>query len=141
MTTDVAPTGGRGGRLLLWGCLGGGLFLGVLFAVVIALAWHYATLKAAEFRTRQDVLVSLVRSGATVEEARQRRGAPGRLVAKPADPYSVAEMQGVMDRDRERIQPSLGRAVQLLIFADDHAVEILLVGADGRVIDYAHYLR
>jgi hypothetical protein len=46
-----------------------------------------------------------------------------------------------MDRDKERIQPSLGRAAELLIFADDHAVEILLVGADGRALDYALYLR
>ena len=53
----------------------------------------------------------------------------------------MAEMQGLMDRDKERIEPSLDRAADLLIFADDHAVEILLIGTDGRAIEYAHYLR
>ncbi len=138
---EAAPNGRRGANRLLWGCLGGAVFLCVVFAVVVGLAWRFATLRASEFTIRREGLVFLVRSGATVEEARQRRGAPGRLAAKPADPYSVPEMQGLMERDKERIEESLGRAVQLLIFADDHAVEILLVGADGRVIDYAHYLR
>jgi hypothetical protein len=138
---DAAPTGRRGGNRLLWGCLGGAVLLCGLLAVVVGLAWHFATLRAPAFAIRREALVSIVRSRATVEEARQRRHAPGRLVAKPADPYSLPEMQGVMNRDRERIKPSMDRAGELLVFADDQAVEILLIGADGRAIDYAHYLR
>lgn len=138
---EAEPNGRPGANRLLWGCLGGAVLLCVLLAVVVGLAWRFATLRAPEFTSRREALVSLVSSRATVEAARQRRGAQGRLVAKPADPYSLPEMQGVMDRDRERIQPSLGRAAQLLIFSDDQAVEILFIGADGRAIDYAHYLR
>src|SRR5262245_35191634 len=138
---EGSPSGRRGGNGLLWGCLGGVVLLFALLAVVVAFAFHVARRGAAEFTKRREALVSLVRSHASIEEARQRRGVPGRLVAKPVDPYAVPEMQGLMERDKERIQPSLGRAAELLIFADDQAVEILLVGADGRVIDYAHYIR
>lgn len=138
---EAAPSGRRGGNGLLWGCLGGVVLLFVLLAVVVALAFYIARRGAAEFTKRREPLVSLVRSHASVEEARQRRGVPGRLVAKPVDPYSLPEMQGLMKRDKERIKESLDRAAELLIFSDDQAVEILLVGADGRVIDYAHYVR
>src|SRR5262245_3170558 len=79
-------TGRPRGHRRLWGCLGGALLAGVVVALVVGLSWWLVLSQAAAFGRRREVLVSIVRSRATVEEARQIRGRPGRLVAKPADP-------------------------------------------------------